>query len=151
VSLWIGYDHDPQYSGGRFLVMEHRFVQHIVFSNLGSVAGGTLSGRVRLEQRWRIGLGGPAWRLRPYVRYALPLGRAGKASLVASEEAFFDLGTTKFQTVRGLERLRSFVGMSLPLAKSISADVGYLNQHGFVRGGRDTNDDVAFASIGLKL
>jgi hypothetical protein len=151
LSLWAGYDHDPQYSNGRSTVMEHRFVQHLVSSDLGKVAGGQLSGRIRFEQRWREGAGGTGWRVRPYVRYALPLGRTTKTAVVLSAEPYLDLNTTSFQTVRGFERLRSFVGVSTPIAKNLSADVGYLNQHGFVPGGKDTSDNVAFMSIGLKL
>src|SRR3954453_18170391 len=75
LSLWAGYDHDPQYSGGHLTVMEHRFVQHLVSSNLGKIAGGQLSGRIRFEQRWREGGRGTGWRVRPYVHYSLPLGR----------------------------------------------------------------------------
>jgi hypothetical protein len=72
VSLWAGYDHDPQFSGGHFTIMEHRFVEHVVSSNLGKLGGGQLSGRVRLEQRWRDGQNGTGWRLRPYLRYTVP-------------------------------------------------------------------------------
>jgi hypothetical protein len=151
LSLWAGYDHDPQYSSGHLTVMEHRFVQHLVASDLGKVAGGQLSGRVRFEQRWREGVGGTGWRVRPYVRYSLPLDRTRKTALVASAEPFFDLNTNRFQTVRGLERLRSFLGISTPLAKNLSADIGYLNQHGFVPNGKDTSDNVGFISVGLKL
>jgi len=151
VSVWIGYDHDPQYSGGHPTVVEHRLVQHLVSSDLGRLGGGQFSGRVRFEQRWREGLDGTGWRVRPYVRYSLPLSPGSATSLVLSAEPYFDLNTTAFQTVRGFERLRSFVGISTPLAKNVSADVGYLNQHGFVRDGKDTNDNVAFLSVGLKL
>jgi hypothetical protein len=151
LSLWAGYDHDPQYSSGRFAVMEHRFVQHLVSSNLGKLGGGQLSGRVRFEQRWREGFEGTGWRVRPYVRYSLRMGRNSKTALVLSEEPYLDLNTTTFQTVRGLERLRSFVGISTPVGKKLSADIGYLNQHGFVRNGKDTNDNVGFVSVALKL
>ena len=151
LSLWAGYDHDPQYSSGHVTAVEHRFVQHLVSNDLGRFAGGQLSGRIRFEQRLREGVAGTGWRVRPYVRYSLPLGGNAKTALVLSEEPFFDLNTTGFQTVRGLERLRSFVGISTPVIKKLSADLGYLNQHGFVPGGKDTSDNVAFASIGLKL
>ena len=151
LSLWVGYDHDPQYSHGHVTVMEHRAVQHLVSSDLGKLAGGRFSGRIRVEQRRREGVDGTGWRVRPYVRYALPLGRNAKTALVVSEEPFFDVNTTAFQTVRGLERLRSFAGISTPLGRNLSADIGYLNQHGFVPKGRDTSDNVAFVSIGVKL
>jgi hypothetical protein len=151
VTVWAGYTHDPQYLAGHFTVMEHRFVQHLVSSDLGKIAGGQLSGRIRLEQRWREGINGTGWRLRPYLRYSLPVASKPKLALTISEEPYFDLNTTSFQKVRGFERLRSFVGLTAPLTKNLSADLGYLNQHGFVRGGKDTNDNVAFVSVGLKL
>jgi hypothetical protein len=151
LSVWIGYDHDPQYSAGHFTLMEHRFVQHLVSSNLGRLAGGQFSGRLRLEQRWREGLDGTGWRLRPYVRYTRPLGQGSKVSLAISEEPYFDLNTTVFQPVHGFERLRSFVGLSTSFSRNVSADLGYLNQHGFVRHGKDTNDNIAFLSVALKF
>lgn len=151
VSLWAGYDHDPQYLGGDFTVMEHRLVEHVVSSNLGKIGGGQLSGRVRLEQRWRDGQNGTGWRLRPYLRYTLPFGSRSKVGLTISEEPFFDLNTTSFQTVHGLERLRSLVAITTPIGKHVSADIGYMNQHGFVPHGKDTSDNIAYFSVGLKL
>lgn len=151
VSLWAGYDHDPQYSGGHFSIMEHRLVEHVVSSNLGKLGSGQLSGRVRLEQRWRDGQNGTGWRLRPYLRYTLPFRSQSKVELTLSEEAFFDLNTTSFQSGHGLERLRSLVAITTPIGKHLSADIGYMNQHGFVPHGRDTSDNIAYFSVGMKL
>lgn len=151
VSLWGGYDHDPQYFAGDFTVMEHRLVEHFVSSNLGKLGGGQLSGRVRLEQRWRDGQNGTGWRLRPYLRYTVPFSGRSKVGLTLSEEPFFDLNTTTFQSVQGLERLRSLVAITAPISKHLSADIGYMNQHGFVPHGKDTNDNIAYVSVGLKL
>src|SRR5690242_14630566 len=151
VSLWAGYDHDPQYSGGHFTIMEHRLVEHVVSSNLGKIGSGQLSGRVRLEQRWRDGQNGTGWRLRPYLRYTVPFSSRSKVALTLSEEPFFDLNTTSFQTVHGLERLRSLVAITIPVGKKFSADVGYMNQHGFVPNRKDTSDNIAYFSVGLKL
>jgi uncharacterized protein DUF2490 len=151
VSLWAGYDHDPQYSGGHFTIMEHRLVEHVVSSNLGKLGSGQLSGRVRLEQRWRDGQKDTGWRLRPYLRYTVPFSSRSKVGLALSVEPFFDLNTTSFQSVHGLERLRSLVAITAPLSKHLSADVGYMNQHGFVPHAKDTSDNIAYFSIGLKL
>ena len=151
VSLWAGYDHDPQYSGGHFTIMEHRLVEHVVSSNLGKIGSGQLSGRVRLEQRWRDGQNGTGWRLRPYLRYTVPFSSQSKVGLTLSEEPFFDLNTTSFQSVHGLERLRSLVAITTPIGKHLSADIGYMNQHGFVPHGPDTSDNIAYFSVGMKL
>lgn len=149
--LWGGYDHDPQYSGGHFTIMEHRAVEIAAIDKIAGIAGGKLSGRVRFEQRWREGKTGTGWRMRPYLRYALPFTKGGKTSFVWSEEMFVDLNTTRYQTVNGVERLRSFFGVSTPITKKLNVDFGYLNQHGFVPNGKDTNDNVANVALSLKL
>jgi hypothetical protein len=151
VSVWAGYDHDPLYSGSHFTVMEHRLVEHVVSSNLGKVGGGQLSGRLRLEQRWRDGQTGTGWRLRPSLRYTILFTSRNKVGLTLSEEPFFDLNTTSFQSVHGLERLRSLVAITTPIGRHLSADIGFMNQHGFVPHGKDTSDNIAYFSVGVKL
>lgn len=147
VTVWAGYTHDPQYSGGDFTVMEHRAREQVTFDNFATRGPGKLSGRLRFEQRWREGLGGTGWRLRPFVKYALPLHKSGRTAFVLSTEPFINLNRTGFQRTNGLDRARTFAGISTALAKNLSADVGYLNQHTFVRKGPDTDDHVASISL----
>ncbi|MDI1295636.1 MAG: DUF2490 domain-containing protein, partial [bacterium] len=96
VTLWAGYTHDPQYDGGDFTVMEHRGRQQVTFDNIVKIGPGTLSARLRLEERWREGIDGTAWRVRPYVKFMLPFRAGGKTALVLSHESFFDLNKTNF-------------------------------------------------------
>lgn len=145
VTVWLGYTHSPSYSHGNFTVMEHRFRQQVNVDNFAIIGKVKLSGRVRLEERWREGIGGTAWRLRPQVKAVVPL--AGKVSLTASHESFIDLNTTSFQRVQGYERMRNALSVGMPLNKQIGVDFGYLNQHGFVRNGRDTSDHVLTAGL----
>ena len=98
-----------------------------------------------MEQRWRDNADGTAWRIRPYVKYALPL--VGKTSLVLSNETFLNLNTRAFQQQDGLDRMRNLIAINTPLLKNFTAEVGYLNQYGFVRGGEDTSDHVASLSL----
>lgn len=140
VTLWLGYTHNPQYDHGDFTRMEHRFRQQVNVDNFAQIGGIKFSGRVRLEERWREGQGGPAWRLRPFIKASMPV--AGKVNLVASHESFIDLNTSAFQRVRGEERMRNFVGLSAPLSKKLGIEAGYLLQHGFVRGAADNHDHV---------
>lgn len=142
ITLWLGYTHNPQYDHGNFTIMEHRFRQQVNVDNFLKLGTVKFSGRLRLEERWREGQVGPAWRLRPFVKATMPL--AGKVSLVASHESFLDLNTSTFQRVRGEERMRNFIGFSAPLSKKVGIETGYLLQHGFVRGGPD-NHDHAFS------
>ena len=68
VTVWGGYVHDPQYAGGDFTVMEHRAREQVTFDNVAKLGSGKLSARVRMEQRWRDGIDGTGWRLRPYTK-----------------------------------------------------------------------------------
>lgn len=149
VTLWAGYTHDPQYAGGDFTVMEHRAREQVTFDNVARLGGGRVSARVRLEQRWRERVDGIGWRVRPYLKYSLPL--AGKTALNLSSEPFFNLNSTSFQRQTGLDRVRNMVTLSTPLAKGLSGEAGYLNQHGFVRHGPDTSDHVAYFAVSLSL
>lgn len=151
VTLWAGYTHNPTYSGGHFAIMEHRAREQVTIDDLARLGTGRLSGRIRVEQRWREGLDGTGWRIRPYVKYALPFHRGEKTAFIASVEPFFDLNTTTFQRTGGLDRIRSFVGISTPLTRNVTAEAGYLNQHTFVRNGSDNDDHVASVSLALAL
>jgi hypothetical protein len=151
ITLWAGYTHDPQYSAGHFTVMEHRAREQVTFDNVTRLGPGRLSFRLRGEQRWRTNIDGTGWRFRPYVKYAIPLAKGSKTALVLSNETFLNLNTTAFQKQSGLDRMRNLIAINTPLSKSITAEVGYLNQHGFVRGGPDTSDHVASVSLSLSL
>jgi hypothetical protein len=149
VTLWGGYTHNPQYSGGDFTVMEHRAREQVTFDGIARIGAGKLSARLRMEQRWREHVDGTAWRVRPYLKYSLPI--AGKTALNLSTEPFFNLNTTPFQGRTGLDRVRNLVTVSTPILKGVSGEVGYLNQHGFVKNGEDSSDNVAYFGLSLSL
>ena len=149
VTLWAGYTHDPQYSDGDFTVMEHRAREQVTFDGFAKLAKGKLSGRIRTEQRWREDVDGTGWRLRPYLKYSLPI--AGKTSLNLSTEPFVNLNTNSFQHKSGLDRVRNLITISTPLSKSLTLEGGYMNQHGFVSGGPDTSDNIAYFNLALSL
>jgi hypothetical protein len=149
VTIWAGYTHDPQYSAGDFTVMEHRAREQVTFDGFAMLGKGKLNGRVRLEQRWRDGIEGTGWRVRPYLKYSLPI--VGKTALNISSEPFFNLNTATFQRQSGLDRVRNLVTVSTPLGKALTGEAGYMNQHGFVRGGPDTSDNIAYFGLALSL
>src|SRR3954454_11200697 len=149
-TFWAGYTHSPSYSHGRFVAMEQRAREQLTVDGLPA-GPGSLSLRFRMEQRWRDGIGGTGWRLRPYLKYGLPLHRGGRTALVFSHESFLNLNRTAFQAHTGEERMRNAVVIATPLAKGVSVEIGYLNQHGFVRGGTDTSDHVATFTLSLSL
>jgi hypothetical protein len=151
VTLWAGYTHDPNYAGGDFTVMEHRAREQVTFDNLARIGGGTLSGRLRLEQRWREGIDGTAWRFRPYIKYTLPFRAGHKTALVLSHESFVNLNSTGFQGVEGEERMRNAIAITTPVARHVNLEVGYLNQHSFVPHAPDNDDHAATVTLGLSF
>lgn len=148
-TIWAGYTHNPQYAAGDFTVMEHRAREQVTFDGFAKIGAGKLNGRVRFEQRWREHVDGTGWRVRPYLKYSLPI--AGKTALNFSSEPFFNFNTTPFQKRTGLDRVRNLVTISTPLTRTLSGEMGYMNQHGFVKGGPDTSDNVAYFGLALSL
>lgn len=140
LTLWLGYTHDPQYLHGDFTVMERRFRQQVSLDNFVKLGPATLSARLRTEERWREGVSATAWRMRPGLRATMPL--VGKTKLLFNHESFINFNTTSFQRQAGYERMRNSLGVNVPLSRQLTLDAGYLNQHGFVRGGPDTSDHV---------
>jgi hypothetical protein len=151
VTVAAGYVHNPQYSDGDFTVMEHRAREQVTFDNLAKIGRGKLSARMRVEQRWREHVDGTGWRMRPYLKFSLPLAKHSKTSLTISNETFFNLNSTPFQRQDGLDRMRNLIAINTPLTNAISLEVGYLNQYGFVRGGENTSDHVASFSLSVSL
>jgi len=149
VTLWGGYTHDPIYADGHLKVMEHRAREQITVDNLATIGRGHFNGRLRFEQRWQEGRRGTGWRFRPTLRYSVPI--LGKASLVASSELFVNLNRTSFQARSGFDRVRNLGMITMPLGKRVTGEIGLLNQHGFVRNGPDTSDDVAYLGLVMNL
>lgn len=149
VTVWGGYTYDPQYSAGHFTVLEQRAREQVSFDDLGMLGRGRLSGRLRAEQRWRHNAAGTAWRLRPYLKYALPIGK--KVALNLSDEIFVDLGTNAFQKKNGIDRMRNLISLSVPLSKKFTGEAGYMNQYIFARSGPDEMGHVAYFAVSLSL
>ena len=151
VTVSAGYVHDPQYVAGEFTVMERRIREQIAIDDFATVGSARLSGRLRMEQRWRDGVAGTGWRARPYLKLSVPLGGKADPTLNVSEEAFINLNNTSFQSKNGLDRLRTAVSLSLPLTSALKLEAGYLNQHRFVSGGPDTDDHALTVSAGFSF
>lgn len=151
VSAWAGYVHNPTYVGGDFVAMEHRLREQLVVDNVAKLGRASLGARLRMEQRWRDGVDGTAWRMRPYVKLSLPLGGKTAPTLNVTHEEFINLNNTSFQSVDGFDRMRNAVSMSMPLSKVLKAEVGYLNQYRFVRSAPDTMDHALTTAISFSF
>jgi len=71
--------------------------------------------------------------------------------LTLSNETFVNLNSKPFQRQDGLDRMRNLIAINTPIARNLSAEVGYLNQYGFVRGGEDNVDHAASVSLSWTL
>lgn len=149
ITAYVGYTADPLYSHGTYTTMENRFRQQVSFDNVLQIGKAKISGRLRLEERWRDGFSGTAWRLRPYVKLSVPVH--GKVALNLTHESFIDLNTNTFQKVAGEERMRNAISLNAPLGKHVALELGYLEQHGFIANAADTNDHVATLQLNLSF
>lgn len=151
VTVAAGYLHSPNYNGGKFASMERRAREQVTVDNIVKLGPAALSARLRTEQRWRDDLVGTAWRVRPYVRLSLPLGDKADPTLHLSEEVFVNLNTTAFQTVQGIERLRTTASLAFPISKTVRLDAGYLNQHRIISGEEDRGEHALTASLSFSF
>lgn len=150
LTAWAGYVQSQEYSSGD-LVVERRARQQLTLDNFAKLGPASFSARLRTEQRWRDGVEDTAWRVRPFLRASIPLGSAASPSLVLSGEAFVNLSTSPFQAQEGLERTRAAAALSIPVAKGVRMDAGYLNQHRFVRGGADLDEHALTAALNFSF
>lgn len=144
--LSAGYVRVPTYSRQGVTRTEDRFRQQLNLA-LGTVAGGRLNGRVRIEQRLVSSGDDIGVRLRPYLVWSRPFRRGGRTALVLSHESFVNLNGTDWGQRGGYDRMRNLVAVSTPLAKGVAAEIGYLNQYGFRPKSRDTQDHAASFAI----
>lgn len=129
-TLAAGYVRDIVYHGGGATI-EQRARQDLSIDHVATIGPLGIGARLRMEERWRAGSSGTGVRIRPFVRLTLPV--AGKLHLLASHESFVNLAGGAGQR-GGYDRARNFLGLGVPLAKRVGAEIGYLNQ--WTRGAR---------------
>jgi hypothetical protein len=146
VEVAAGYRHVQDYDHGRAVPNEERLRQTVTVA-----LGSGLSARLGFEQRFSSAGSGTGFRLRPRLGLRLPLGSDG-LGLFATHEDFFNLNTAAWGPRRGHERMRHTLGLSIPLAKGIRSDWGYLHEYRFGRGrSRDQMTHAATLALNLEL
>ena len=141
VEIGFGYRHVAGH-GGNTADDESRLRQHVVLTF------GRITGRFRIDERFHPDGGEIGFRIRPLIRYNHPVGK--EVSLFASHESFFMANDTEWGQSAGYDRMRNIVGVTVPLVKNVSADIGYLNQYRFARDGNRAQIDHAL-SLQLSL
>lgn len=105
-----------------------------------------VSGRSRIEGWFRIGSAKVGWRLLQYIRSQLPLASAGPVRADARNKTFIGLNDTRWGQRTGIDQVRTFIDASLPVAKGITVEPGYLNQTVF-RVGPDRVNHILAANV----
>jgi len=149
VTIYQGYAYVRTPAAGRDDTREKRSFQQISWS-LGQPGGVALTSRTRLEQRWFSTGDEVGWRLREMVRAAVPLKAGGKVKLIGSVEVFVALDDTDWGARSGIDRVRGFAGIELPVSGKSTIELGYLNQYVNGANGRDQMDHVAAINLMLR-
>lgn len=126
-------------------VHEHRLFQQLnmQFAELGRAR---LTGRTRFEQRSIREADGVALRLRQQVALSIPLeGPPGLRAILNTEPFFLLNAPDGTSPPTGLNQVRSFAGLGIPIAKGVALEAGYMNQ--FILAGDDRANHIL--NIGL--
>lgn len=149
VSVYQGYAKVRTRPAGGNETREHRSFQQVNWS-LGKPAGIALSSRTRLEQRWLSTGDDTGWRVRQTIRAAVPVKKGSKVALLGWVEGFVALNDTDWGARSGLDRVRSFAGLELPLSGKSTVETGYLNQYVKTPVGRDQMDHIFAVNLMLR-
>lgn len=133
---------------GRVDNTEWRPRQEIGFPS-AKIGSGELVSRIRLEQRFRNDGDDVGHRVRPEIAYILPLSET--LDLEIGHESYFNLNTTDFGQRSGHERMRNFVALNFPIAQSVGASVGYMNQYRFNGDARDLMEHALTTGLSVKF
>jgi hypothetical protein len=134
VELGLGY-RKVGLHGATSAANEDRLRQQLVFSR------GPFTSRFRIDERFVPG-GEVGIRVRPLLRYNHRVGSKGVA-LFVSHESFYLPNATDWGQRAGYERMRNIAGVTLPIGRAASVDIGYLNQFRPAR--RDTRAQMDHA------
>lgn len=145
VSLWVGYGRITNHNRGKD-VGEDRLWQQLSW-NAGEVAGGALSTRTRLEQRFVETGSDTGWRLRQLVKYNRPFRKGGDTSFVLTSETFVAFDDTDWGARSGFDQIRNFAGIGFSVSPKARVELGYLNQYIDLAGRNDRMNHIASASL----
>jgi hypothetical protein len=124
VDLYAGYAHVTLHRDSGDLE-EHRSWQQAIYP-LGALGKATLTGRTRLEQRFRDMGDDTGWRIRQFVRLSVPIERS-PFSFVASDEVFINFNDADWGQAGGYDQNRLFLGAAWRINGSLRLEGGYLN------------------------
>ncbi|MEM6913831.1 MAG: DUF2490 domain-containing protein [Pseudomonadota bacterium] len=125
LDLWAGYARVVSRQDLGPNIKEDRAWQQATFP-LPDVLGGSLSGRSRLEQRFRNTGDDTGWRFRQFIRWGKRIERTN-FSVVVWDEVFVNLHHTDWGQREGFDQNRLFVGGAWHLGDKTRVEAGYLH------------------------
>jgi len=128
-ALWWGYAWINELpTSGAPAFNENRMWEQLTWSRKCQRA--SMLSRTRLEQRFVETGDDTGWRFRQLVKVDRPLDFQPRLSLVAWDEAFFDLNSTDWGQQGSFSQNRLFIGMGWKFSgkNKPKIEVGYLNQ-----------------------
>ena len=146
VTAWLGHAWVPR-TLGPGTRHEQRVWQQLLVT-VPAVGAWTSSARLRVEQRWQEPWDGTSHRGRLLLRAQRPVGRGGRWSLFAYDEAMVTLDRTPRGPVRGYDRNRLSAGLVRRFSPVVSTDLGYIWENAAIPGGH-RNDHVVIAVLNL--
>lgn len=150
LDLWVGYARVETQRTGPDLV-EDRAWQQATYP-VAEWFGGRLTGRTRLEQRFRDTGSDTGWRVRQFFRYARPFAADGRFGLLLWNETFLTFNDTDWGQRSGFDQNRALVGGYFHPHPRLRLEAGYMNQ--YIRGpgpAPDRTNDVVSLAFAMPL
>jgi hypothetical protein len=148
LAVWLGYARVIS-DAGEQNIHEDRIWQQATF-NITQLFGGVLSGRTRLEQRFRDDIAGDTGhRIRQFFRWSKPL--ADNWSIVVWDELFIGLNDADWGQLSGFDQNRLYVGPAYQLSDKWRVEAGYMHNVINPPGGdnnRQTNHNLSITLFG---
>ncbi len=91
----------------------------------------SLASRTRLEERKDFAAAPIAVRFREMVTVRVPIANWPRHYYMAFDEVFFNLNHPDWVSDSFFQQNRAFIGVSTDISKTVSVDVGYMNQYVF--------------------
>ena len=126
LSLWLGYARVTSHLDGPD-ISENRIWQQATYP-ITSVFGGKLSGRTRVEQRFRETGDDTGHRVRQFFRWSRPIGESD-FSYVVWDELFIPVNDTDWGQRSGFDQNRGFAGIAWKPQSNLRFEAGYLNNY----------------------
>lgn len=150
VTVWAGYARFRTRNTAGNYSDENRYWQQVTWT-AARWDHGSLSMRVRLEERSVSSGDDLGLVLRYMAKYTRPIGVSGKRDFVVSLEPFFALRETDWAGSSGLKQNRLTAGVAWKLSDSTALETGYMNMYSWADSGEDRMNHLAIVNLKMRF